>query len=49
MGFIGAGIRAPAVETGFEGSSPATCAPYDAQDATADPVANVPVGGVVAP
>jgi hypothetical protein len=38
-----------ALETGFEGSSPAECAPYDAQDAAGDPVANVPVGGVVAP
>jgi hypothetical protein len=34
---------------GFSGSSPATCAPYDAADATGDPVGQVPVGGVVLP
>lgn len=38
-----------ALSTGFAGSSPAACAPYDAQDAAGDPVANVPVGGVTAP
>ena len=29
--------------------APPECAPYDAQDVAGDPVANVPVGGVVAP
>jgi hypothetical protein len=38
-----------ALSLGFGGSSPPDCAPYDAQDATGDPIANVPVGGVVLP
>jgi len=38
-----------ALKLGFPGSSPATCAPYDAADAAGDPVASVPVGGVTAP
>ena len=38
-----------ALATGFEGTSPAECAPYDAADAAGDPVANVPVGGVTLP
>ena len=38
-----------ALATGFDGASPAECAPYDAQDAAGDPVANVPVGGVTLP
>jgi hypothetical protein len=35
-----------ALELGFEGASPAECAPYDAADSAGDPVAGVPVGGV---
>ena len=38
-----------ALETGFDGASPAECAPYTAQDAAGDPVAGVPVGGVRLP
>ena len=38
-----------ALKIGFTGSSPATCAPYDAADAAGDPVASVPVGGVTTP
>jgi len=38
-----------ALETGFGGASPPECAPYDAQDAAGDPVANVPIGGISAP
>ena len=38
-----------ALSLGFSGSSPLTCAPYDAADATGDPVGQVPVGGVVLP
>src|SRR3954467_12454783 len=38
-----------ALKLGFAGSSPATCAPYDAADSTGDPVAQVPVGGVILP
>jgi hypothetical protein len=38
-----------ALRIGFAGSSPATCAPYDAQDAAGDPVSQVPVGGVTLP
>jgi hypothetical protein len=38
-----------ALQTGFAGAAPAECAPYEAQDAAGDPVAAVPVGGVVAP
>jgi hypothetical protein len=34
---------------GFPGSSPATCAPYDAADAAGDPLGQVPVGGVTLP
>lgn len=34
---------------GFDGESPPQCAPYDAQDAAGDPVAEVPVGGFVLP
>lgn len=34
---------------GFTGATPASCAPYDAQDATGDPFAGVPVGAVVLP
>ncbi|GAC1324416.1 MAG: hypothetical protein NVSMB25_21880 [Thermoleophilaceae bacterium] len=34
---------------GFDGASPASCAPYDAADATGDPVGRVPVGGVQIP
>src|SRR3954464_5302835 len=40
---------APALKLGFAGSSAAMCAPYDAADATGDPVGSVPVGGVTAP
>src|SRR5204862_4505524 len=32
---------------GFLGQSPPECAPYDAADAAGDPVAQVPVGGVI--
>ena len=38
-----------ALQTGFEGAAPPECVPYVAQDAPGDVVANVPVGGVVAP
>jgi hypothetical protein len=38
-----------ALKAGAAGASPATCAPYDAQDAAGDPVASVPAGGVVLP
>ncbi len=38
-----------ALATGFEGSSPAACAAYDAADSAGDPVAEVPVGGVPDP
>src|SRR5436305_6534125 len=38
-----------ALKIGFAGSSPATCAPYDAADAAGDPVGQVPVGGVTTP
>ena len=38
-----------ALATGFEGTSPAECAPYDAADSAGDPVADVPVGGVPDP
>jgi hypothetical protein len=38
-----------ALETGFDGASPAECAPYDVQDAAGDPAAAVPAGGIVAP
>src|SRR4051812_8445325 len=38
-----------ALKLGFAGSSPASCAPYDAADSTGDPVAQVPVGGVILP
>ena len=38
-----------ALETGFEGASPAECAPYGAADSAGDPVASVPVGGVPDP
>jgi hypothetical protein len=38
-----------ALATGFEGASPAACAPYDAADSAGDPVAEVPVGGVPDP
>ena len=38
-----------ALELGFEGASPAGCAPYDAADSAGDPVAGVPVGGVKDP
>jgi hypothetical protein len=38
-----------ALSLGFAGTSPAQCAPYDAQDALGDPVSQVPVGGVVLP
>ena len=34
---------------GFLGSAPPECAPYDAADAAGDPIAQVPVGGVVLP
>ncbi|MCW2966836.1 MAG: hypothetical protein JWM71_608, partial [Solirubrobacteraceae bacterium] len=37
------------ISLGFPGTSPATCAPYDAADAMGDPVGNVPVGGVTLP
>ncbi len=38
-----------ALKIGFAGSSPAGCAPYDAADSAGDPIAQVPVGGVVLP
>jgi hypothetical protein len=38
-----------ALETGFEGSSPAGCAAYDAADSAGDPVAQVPAGGIPDP
>ena len=38
-----------ALETGFDGASPPECAPYDAQDAAGDPIANVPAGAIVVP
>jgi hypothetical protein len=38
-----------ALKIGFAGASPGACAPYDAADASGDPVGNVPAGGVVAP
>jgi hypothetical protein len=42
-----------ALSLGLDGSSPATCAAYDAEDlandAAGDPVGQLPVGGVVAP
>ena len=38
-----------ALATGFEGSSPAACAGYDAADSAGDPVAAVPVGGIPDP
>jgi hypothetical protein len=38
-----------ALKLGFSGSSPATCAPYEAADSAGDPVGKVPVGGVVLP
>jgi hypothetical protein len=38
-----------ALATGFDGSSPPTCAGYDAADSAGDPIADVPVGGVPDP
>jgi hypothetical protein len=38
-----------ALSLGFSGSSPAYCAPYNAEDAAGDPLENSPVGGVVLP
>ena len=38
-----------ALATGFPGSSPVECAPYDAADSAGDPVADVPVGGMPDP
>jgi hypothetical protein len=38
-----------ALQIGFAGASPATCAPYDAADRAGDPVGMVPVGGVTLP
>ena len=38
-----------ALATGFDGASPAKCAPYDAADSAGDPIADVPVGGVPDP
>jgi hypothetical protein len=38
-----------ALQIGFHGESPATCAPYDVADAAGDPVGEVPVGGVILP
>ncbi len=38
-----------ALATGFEGTSPAACAGYDAADSAGDPVAQVPAGGVPDP
>jgi len=38
-----------ALSVGFDGASPAGCAPYDAADAAGDPVGRVPVGGVALP
>ena len=38
-----------ALETGFEGTSPAGCAGYDAVDSAGDPVAAVPAGGIPDP
>ena len=34
------------ITLGFPGASPVTCAPYDAVDATGDPIGKIPVGGV---
>jgi hypothetical protein len=38
-----------ALQIGFAGATPATCAPYDAADRAGDPVGQVPVGGIVLP
>ena len=38
-----------ALQLGFQGESPAECAPYDAADFSGDPVAQIPVGGIVPP
>lgn len=38
-----------ALSLGFEGSSPASCANYDAQDGAGDPIGDVPLGGPVLP
>jgi len=38
-----------ALSLGLDGSSPVTCAGYDALDADGDPIGQVPVGGIVAP
>jgi hypothetical protein len=38
-----------ALETGFDGASPAQCAGYDAADSAGDPVAAVPAGGIPDP
>ena len=34
------------IALGFAGTSPVTCAPYDAVDATGDPIGAIPVGGI---
>lgn len=38
-----------AAAVGYAPTTPATCAPYDAQDAAGDPLGQVPVGGVTLP
>jgi hypothetical protein len=38
-----------ALQTGFAGAAPATCAPYDVADSAGDPVSQVPIGGTTLP
>jgi hypothetical protein len=38
-----------ALQTGFAGAAPATCAPYDSADRAGDPVSQAPVGGTTLP
>ena len=38
-----------ALDLGFAGAAPPECAPFDTSDSTGDPIAEVPVGGVVLP
>ncbi|MGH2754327.1 MAG: hypothetical protein ACRDLB_07815 [Actinomycetota bacterium] len=38
-----------ALDLGFEGATPPDCASFDAADAAGDPIAEVPVGGIVLP
>jgi hypothetical protein len=37
------------LELGFDGATPPECAPFDAMDSAGDPIASVPLGGIVLP